>query len=139
MSEAQRKHAYQVRLGAIERSVDGLLGYFLDNDYSRFHTVFPINKSGEPIPANDQSIDHEFLLFDSTVDVYPETDVHLTLLMNPQSALHITSGFLPQKQITLLREHWDVPVSKIAPTFKVGPVLVDLQIFGCQSNQQILL
>ena len=45
--------------------------------------------------------------------------------MNPQSALHITSGFLPQKQITLLREHWDVPVSKIAPTFKVGPVLVD--------------
>ena len=125
MSEAQRKHAYQVRLGAIKRRVDGLLGYFLDNDYSRFHTVFPIDESGEPIPANDQSIDHEFLLFDSTVDVYPETDVHLTLLMNPQSALHITSGFLPQKQITLLREHWDVPVSKIAPTFKVGPVLVD--------------
>ena len=125
MSEAQRKHAYQVRLGAIKRRVDGLLGYFLDNDYSRFHTVFPIDKSGEPIPANDQSIDHEFLIFDSTVDIYPETDVHLTLLMNPQSALHITSGFLPQKQITLLREHWDVPVSKIAPTFKVGPVLVD--------------
>ena len=42
MSEAQRKHAYQVRLGAIERSVDGLLGYFLDNDYSRFHTVFQL-------------------------------------------------------------------------------------------------
>jgi len=125
MSEAQRKHAYQVRLGAVERRVDGLLGYFLDNDYSRFHTVFPIDESGEPEPANDQSIDHDFLIFDSTVDVFPETDVHLTLLMNPQSALHITSGFLPQKQITLLREHWDTPVNKIAPTFKVGPVLVD--------------
>ncbi len=125
MSDSQRKHAYQVRLGAIERRVDGLLGYFLDNDYSRFHTVYPIDESTGTIPENHQSIDHDFLIFDSTVDVYPETDVHLTLLMNPQSALHITSGFLPQKQITLLREHWDEPVSKIAPTFKVGPVLVD--------------
>ena len=45
--------------------------------------------------------------------------------MNPQSSVHVTSGFLPQKEITLLREHWEDAVSRIAPSFRVGPVLVD--------------
>jgi hypothetical protein len=125
LSEAQRKHAFQVKLGSIEREIDGLLGYFIDDDYTRFNTVFPIDESGAPIPQSDQSIDHEFLSFDNTLDVLPETDIFLTLLLHPQSALHLTSGFLPQKEILLLREHWEEAMAKIAPTFKVGPVLVD--------------
>lgn len=125
LSEAQRKHAFQVKLGSIEREIDGLLGYFIDDDYTRFYTVFPIDESGAPIPESDQSIDHDFLSFDNTLDVLPETDIFLTLLLHPQSALHLTSGFLPQKEIILLREHWEDAMAKIAPTFKVGPVLVD--------------
>ena len=125
LSEAQRKHAFQVKLGSIEREIDGLLGYFIDDDYTRFNTVFPIDESGAPIPESDQSIDHDFLSFDNTLDVLPETDIFLTLLLHPQSALHVTSGFLPQKEILLLREHWEEAMAKIAPTFKVGPVLVD--------------
>ena len=39
--------------------------------------------------------------------------------------MHITSGLLPQIEVMLLREHWEDTISKIAPTFKVGPVLVD--------------
>jgi len=125
LSESQRKHAFQVKLGSIEREIDGLLGYFIDDDYTRFYTVFPIDESGAPIPESDQSIDHDFLSFDNTLDVLPETDIFLTLLLHPQSALHLTSGFLPQKEIILLREHWEESMAKIAPTFKVGPVLVD--------------
>ena len=123
MPENLRKHAFEVRLGAIENRLDGLLGYFVNDDYTRFNTVYPI-QNGAPVHP-ETSIDHEFLDFDPTLEIRPEEDIYLTLLMNPQSAVHVTSGILPQKEIVLLREHWQDAVAKIAPTFKVGPVLVD--------------
>jgi hypothetical protein len=123
MPENLRNHAFEVRLGAIQNRLDGLLGYFVNDDYSRFNTVYPI-QDGAPVHP-ETSIDHEFLDFDPTLEIRPEQDVYLTLLMNPQSAVHVTSGILPQKEIVLLREHWQDAVAKIAPSFKVGPVLVD--------------
>jgi len=123
MPENLRNHAFEVRLGAIQNRLDGLLGYFVNDDYTRFNTVYPIQNGAPDHP--ETSIDHEFLDFDPTLEVRPEQDVYLTLLMNPQSAVHVTSGILPQKEIVLLREHWQDAVAKIAPSFKVGPVLVD--------------
>ena len=123
MSENLRNHEFEVRLGAIQNRLDGLLGYFVNDDYTRFNTVYPI-QDGTPVHPKT-SIDHEFLDFDPTLEIRPEQDVYLTLLMNPQSAVHVTSGILPQKEIVLLREHWQDAVARIAPSFKVGPVLVD--------------
>ena len=123
MPENLKNHHFEVRLGAIQNRLDGLLGYFINDDYSRFNAVYPI-QNGQPAHP-ETSIDHEFLDFDPTLEIRPEQDVYLTLLMNPQSAVHVTSGILPQKEIVLLREHWQDAVAKIAPSFKVGPVLVD--------------
>ena len=124
MPDSLRNHLFEVRLGAIQNRLDGLLGYFVNDDYTRFNTVYPINTDGQPDHPST-SIDHEFLDFDPTLEIRPEEDIYLTLLMNPQSAIHVTSGILPQKEIVLLREHWQDAVAKIAPSFKVGPVLVD--------------
>lgn len=125
MSEELKNHTFEVRLGAVERQIDGLLGYFVNDDYSRFKAVYPLDETRSPIEPSTGSIDHDFLEFDATIDIVPEEDVFLTLLVNPQAAIHITSGILPQIEVMLLREHWDDTISKIAPTFKVGPVLVD--------------
>ena len=131
LSEELANHLFQVRLGAVQSQLDGLLGYFVNDDYSRFHAVYPLDSGSPIVPYSTQDedypegLDHPFLVFDPTVDVRPEVDVYLTLLMNPQSSVHVTSGFLPQKEITLLREHWEDAVSRIAPSFRVGPVLVD--------------
>ena len=124
MSEDLKKYPFQVRLGSVTKSIDGLLGYFVNDDYSRFMSVFPL-ENGSPVVPSAGSIDHDYLTFDNTIDLLPEQDVYLTLLMNPQASLHVTSGILPQKEITLLRDHWEDALSQIAPTFKVGPVLVD--------------
>ena len=125
MSEELRNHKFQVKLGSITKSIDGLLGYFVNDDYTRFNAVYPLNENREPIQPSSHSLDHDFLIFDPTLDVHAETDIFLTLLLNPQSSIHITTGILPQKEITLLREHWEDAVARIAPTFKVGPVLVN--------------
>ena len=45
--------------------------------------------------------------------------------MNPQATIHATSCLLPQKEIGMVRTHYEKAMNKIAPTFKVGPVLVD--------------
>ena len=124
MSEELKNQLFEVRLGAARRQIDGLLGYFINDDYTRFKAVYPLD-GREPIVPSTGSIDHDFLEFDPIIEIRPEEDVFLTLLVNPQSAMHITSGLLPQIEVMLLREHWEDTISKIAPTFKVGPVLVN--------------
>ena len=125
MSDDLKKYLFQVRLGSVTKSIDGLLGYFVNDDYSRFMSVIPFEQSGTSSTPSAGSIDHDYVTFDNTIDLLPEHDVFLTLLMNPQASVHLTCGVLPQKEITLLRDHWEDALSRIAPTFKVGPVLVD--------------
>ena len=125
MSEELKNHHFQVKLGCIEKEIDGLLGYFVNDDYSRFNAVYPLDQDRNPEHPSTGSLDHDYLVFDPTLELKAEQDIYLTLLVNPQASFHITSGILPQKEITLIREHWEDAVSRIAPTFKIGPVLVD--------------
>ena len=125
MSEELKNYHFQVKLGSIEKEIDGLLGYFVNDDYSRFNAVYPLDSDRNPEHPSTGSLDHDYLVFDPTLDLKAEQDIYLTLLVNPQASFHITSGILPQKEITLIREHWEDAVSRIAPTFKIGPVLVD--------------
>lgn len=125
MSEELKNYNFQVKLGSIAKEIDGLLGYFVNDDYSKFNAVYPLDSNRNPEIPSTGSLDHDYLVFDPTLDVKPEQDIYLTLLVNPQASFHITSGILPQKEITLIREHWEDAVSRIAPTFKIGPVLVD--------------
>ncbi len=49
----------------------------------------------------------------------------LTLLMVPDTTVHVTSGILPRKSLSLLREWIDEPLKRIMPSLRIGPVLVD--------------
>mgnify|MGYP006148995571 FL=1 len=111
----------EVKLGDMERLVDGLLGYFLDNDYSRFYSVL----TDHIIQLPENNLQHEYLRTDSTIDLRFGQKRQLTLLMDPQSDIHITTGLLPQKEIGLMREHKQQQLSQIAPTYRAGPMLVD--------------
>ena len=111
----------EVKLGDMERLVDGLLGYFLDNDYSRFYSVL----TDHVVQLPENNLQHEYLRTDSTVDLKVGQKRQLTLLMDPQSDVHITTGLLPQKEIGLMREHKQQQLAQIAPTYRAGPMLVD--------------
>ena len=47
--------------------------------------------------------------------------------MVPGGAIHLTSGINPRKEIALVRSWISGPLGRIAPSFRVGPVLVDPQ------------
>jgi hypothetical protein len=49
----------------------------------------------------------------------------LTLLMHPAGKVHLTSGVVPRKSLQLARD-WVAPgLAVIAPSARVGPVLID--------------
>jgi hypothetical protein len=150
-SRAAREEAYaelasrpfDVRLGALTRFDDGLLGYFVGDDYQRFHPVHP-KILAEALPSGPQSgylaapgdatggdplasqpIEQPWVVADPTVPVRDGERVRLTLLMDPSLAVHATSGILPRKSIALERDWAAEPLSRLAPSFRIGPVLVD--------------
>ena len=70
LSEELANHLFQVRLGAVSKSIDGLLGWLVNDDYSRFHTVYPLDSGSPIVPYSTQEedhpegLDHPFLVFD---------------------------------------------------------------------------
>ncbi|MGV1009716.1 MAG: RICIN domain-containing protein [Dermatophilaceae bacterium] len=111
----------EVRLGALDRLSDGLLGYYVDNDHSRLHLVEPTLAEAagllddmEPNPYFDPS----------PLVVAPGHRVALTLLMQPDCDVHVTTGMLPQKAVGMRRGWVSGALAKLTPSLRYGPVLV---------------
>lgn len=143
-----------VRIGALAHWQDGLVAYFVDDDYRTLHVPDPscaafarpigpnvgFNQSPTATAdyyanfANDLGveanpgatpIDHPYVDAAGLLWVQPGQRVMLTLLMEPHSSVHATTGYLPRKDIGMRRQ-WVAPgLSKLAPVFRFGPVLVD--------------
>jgi len=116
--------AIAVRLGSLAKISDGLLGYYIDDDYSRLHILDP------GLAEFARTLENESLL-ESFIDksgvfyINPGIDVPLTLIMEPASNIEVTSGVLPQKQIGLRRDWTAAALSRLSPTLRFGPLLRD--------------
>lgn len=143
-----------VRIGALAHWQDGLLAYFVGDDYRTLRVPDPAAADfARPIGPhqgfNQQAsstsdyytnfasdlgvvaqpgatpVDHPYVDTSGIVWIQPGQDVMLTLLMEPHSVVHATTGYLPRKDIGMRRE-WVAPgLARLAPIFRFGPVLVD--------------
>ncbi|MBL8329115.1 MAG: hypothetical protein JNJ71_09710 [Rubrivivax sp.] len=129
-----------VRLGELLALDDGLMGYFVNDDYSRF---FPVHEAlapqarpagpGEgylgsmalPPQTAARPLEHPYVDRTPFVEIRPGQRLRLTLVLDPRGAVHATCGFLPRKKIELMREHVAPALEALAFTFRIGPVLVD--------------
>jgi hypothetical protein len=131
--------AVEVRLGEITRSDDGLLGYFVDDDYSRFHVVDEViaaralpSGRGQGVldpnsgdPTKPVPIDNPYIDTSGVLRIHPGQTVRLTLLMHPGGKVHLSSGILPRSSRELARD-WVAPgLSVLAPSVRCGPLLID--------------
>ena len=148
---ARREQAYRdlaalsfpVRIGELTRQDDGLLGFFVDDDYLHFHVVDKVVASSAFVsgrgrgqlgpygetPAADQlgtePLTADYVVAQDELHVHPGQTVTLTLLMHPAGRVHLTSGVLPRKSLALQRD-WVAPgLTVMAPSARIGPVLVD--------------
>jgi hypothetical protein len=130
---------FEVRLGEITRSDDGLLGYFVDDDYSRFHVVDEViaaralpSGRGQGVldpdstdPTKPVPIDHPYIDTSGVLRVRPGQTLKLTLLMHPGGRVYLSSGVLPRSNRELARD-WVAPgLAVLAPSVRCGPLLID--------------
>lgn len=130
-----------VRLGELTRSDDGLLGYFVDGDFTRVRLVDRavadlareagrgrghLGTWGETpdIPVVDP-IRHPYLHAEDEILLRPGVPRLVTLLMMPGAATHVTSGVVPRQKVRLSRAWFAAGLEKLSPSVRVGPVLID--------------
>ncbi len=142
-----------LRLGAIPQWQDGLLGYFVNDDYTRvfcadaaiagfarevgpgrgflqqanlvpdYYQTFS-DDIGDTVTEGNSPVTHPYV--DSgLMSIQPNQEVALTLLVEPHCVVHATSGAVPRKEIGMRREWVASALAAISPTFRFGPVLVD--------------
>lgn len=114
----------QVQLGALDRIVDGVLGFYINDDYTRLHVVDPAVAS-LAVACTDDAAPLTAPYIDSTsVFIRPGQQLDLTLLVEPSALVHITAGVLPQKAIGQRRDWIDSAMQTMTAALAVGPVLV---------------
>ena len=135
------RHEFAVRLGELTRTDDGLLGYFVDGDFTRFHLVdravadlareagrrrghFGTWGETPDMPPVDP-IRHPYLHAEDEVTLRPGVPRLLTLLMMPGAAVHVTCGIVPRQKVRLARAWFAPGLERLSPSVRVGPVLID--------------
>jgi len=109
-----------IRLGDVQRTQDGTLGYFLGDDYGQFFSTLAALPKGDdaqtyvefgiPIPlASDPDLDAQML----------------TLLVDPRLGTHATSDILPTKEISVPPHYVSDALQNMDITFRIGPLLSD--------------
>jgi hypothetical protein len=141
------RYAFPVRIGELTRTDDGVLGFFVDDDYSRFRLVDKViagtaRDSGRSrgqlglyadsngLPAAT-SIRHPYIAGTDDADtlhLHLGQTVTLTILMHPAGRATLTSGVLPRKAIGLARDWVGPGLAAIAPSLRTGPVLVETDL-----------
>jgi hypothetical protein len=141
------RYAFPVRIGEVTRSDDGVLGFFVDDDFSRFRLVdktiagaatesgrsrgqlgLYAKASGMPTA---KPIEHDYIAgrdSDDTLLLHLGQTVTLTLLMHPAGKASLTSGLLPRKALALARDWVGPGLAAIAPSLRTGPVLVETDL-----------
>lgn len=143
-----------LRLGAVTHWQDGLLGYFVNDDYTRLfcadasiagfaREVGPgrgflqqanlvpdyyqnfSNDIGDNVTEGNTPVNHPYVDNSGLMTIQPNQEVTLTLLVEPHCVVHATSGVVPRKEIGMRREWIASALATLSPTFRFGPVLVD--------------
>jgi hypothetical protein len=139
--DALVEEIFEVRLGEVTRSDDGLLGYFVDDDFSVFRLVdrvvaeeaLPSGRcrglldpdNPDPMTPDPIDPDHPYVNADGLIRIHPGQTVRLTLLMHPGGKVHLSSGLLPRTSQALARDWVQPGLSTMAPSLRSGPLLID--------------
>ena len=116
--------AFDLRLGSPEAREDGLIGYFSDENYQTFNSVY-YPAGLDQASAYVQEVGGHAANY---LSVVPEAaDKFVTLLMDPRGSVHGSTGILPVKGISLPPRFVDPVLKNMEVTFRVGSLLTSQQ------------
>ncbi|HEX7119773.1 MAG TPA: hypothetical protein VF212_13360 [Longimicrobiales bacterium] len=120
-------HPFAVRLGDQATREDGLIGYFVGNDYETFNSVAAPETTEEqgyvrqigPVGRRDGG-NYIELRFDESDQAF------VTMLVDPRAAVHATTGLLPVKRVEVPGAFVERALDRIEVTFHAGPVVTNV-------------
>jgi hypothetical protein len=108
--------------------MQGFLGPIADMDQVFDALSSDLHPEDLSVPADPQSaVTHPYVNTSGWLWIQPNQDVWLTLLVEPHTTIHATTGLLPRKDAAMRREWVTAGLAKLAPTFRFGPLLVEPQ------------
>ncbi|NET81454.1 MAG: hypothetical protein F6J94_05655 [Moorea sp. SIO1F2] len=141
-----------LRIGDIGLSGNGVMGYFLDNDYSQFypyHGYTPklavprrtladrrlpesqmLAQIAQQLDSNNDNAEaasDPYIVSNPQLHLPPDgTTTHdLTLLVDPRGSIPVISGYLPVQYLTLSPGPVTLALNNMFVTFRAGPVLLN--------------
>ncbi|MFH8787021.1 hypothetical protein [Streptomyces roseoverticillatus] len=111
-------YRWPVRLGNAGQQGDGLIGYFTETDYTQFHAVAtPDTTTPTDYVSEIGEANWPRLAADS------KQHTHLTLLLDPQAAVHATTDLLPVTDLRLPTRFTRNAMAAMKPALRLSPVL----------------
>ncbi|MED2037824.1 hypothetical protein P4V58_11555 [Bacillus wiedmannii] len=114
-------YPFSIRLGDLDMRSDGLLGYYVEKDYTRFNAVFNFLDSNyiQGIGEKDNNGNANF------INLKVATPIDITLLMLPHAKVHAFTGILPYKTLELPKEFIEPVLMNMKVHFHTGPFLTN--------------
>lgn len=117
------QYKFAIELGNIAQLDDGLIGYFVADNYNTFNVV---TESGaaegsylNPIGVNNNYV---YLPFDQT------TSMFVSMLVDPRASVHATTGVLPVIDVSLPPDFTNNALAAMNVTFRVDGILTDQKV-----------
>lgn len=130
MAEERIKNvAFKIKISDKEHSENGVIGYFINNQFDCFYSNYDKNLSDyiKPIPLENIKIGEP---------------IDIVLLMNPNGSAHLSSGILPMFEIKIPTKYTDTVIDNMSVSFRVGPIISEpdnLQIIKPDNNADALV
>jgi hypothetical protein len=117
-------YTFPVELGNVAQLEDGLIGYFTDPDQFGVFNVVRQTGAAESAYLKPIGEDGNYLM----LPYDGKTVTYLSMLVDPRAGVHATTGILPAAEASLPPEYVSAALAALAVTFRVGPVLTDMQV-----------
>ncbi len=116
-------YQFPVQLGNIELAQDGVMGYFLGDNYNQFNSVH----NGEVVtPASPAYVVNNF----TNLQFMAAQPTYITLLLDPRGAIHTSSGILPVLKTILPEIYVGNALNNMLVEFETGPLILDTKTWN---------
>lgn len=120
------QYTFPIRLGDVLLDQDGLLGYFLGENYAQFNVVHD--------PQQGTTTDEApYIVKIGPGNFVPlkfadDSEVFVTMLLDPFGDVHAQAGILPAGTLALPKRFFSSALQNMEVTFRTGPLLSTMQI-----------